>query len=237
MPSWVEALASTFLPAACGRCGLALGAGHRASVCRACWDAIIPHGGETCTFCGRPELGETGPCLVCRDTPPVWAAAASLGPYDGALRDLILLLKMGKRDELAIPLAGLLASTWSRCGWPLPDAVVPAPMHWWRRWRRGFNQAELLADALAKLLRTPVRPVLRRHGGMPQVGRSRSERLRLSSRGFSTRHAVHGSILLVDDVLTTGATAAACTRALVRAGAAEVRILTLARTPDPRSLS
>lgn len=237
MSSWGDALASTFLPAACGRCGLALGAGHRASVCRACWDAVLPHGGAMCPTCGRPELGEAGLCLVCRDTPPVWTAAASLGPYDGALRDLILLLKTGKRDELAGPLASLLAGTWTRSGWPLPDAVVPAPMHWWRRWRRGFNQAELLAGALATLLRAPMRPLLRRHGGSPQVGRSRSERLRLSSRGFSTRRPAHGSNLLVDDVLTTGATAAACTRALVRSGAAEVRILTLARTPDPRSLA
>lgn len=236
MPSWRDALASTFLPAACGRCGLALGAGHHASVCRACWDAVLPHGGQTCPLCGRPELGEAVPCLVCRDTPPVWAAAASLGPYDGALRDLILLLKMGKRDELAGPLARLLAGTWSGLGWPLPDAVVPAPMHWWRRWRRGFNQAELLAGALAGLLRAPLHPVLGRRRGLPQVGRSRSERLRLSSRGFSTGRPVRGSILLVDDVLTTGATAAACARALVRAGAAEVRVLTLARTPDPRSL-
>ena len=236
MPSWGDALASTFLPAVCGRCGLALGAGHRASVCATCWNAILPHGGEMCPTCGRPELAEAGPCLVCRDAPPVWTAAASLGPYDGALRDLVLLLKMGKRDELAGPLADLLVRTWRRSVWPLPDSVVPAPMHWWRRWRRGFNQAELLAGALANLLRAPLQPVLRRHGGLPQVGRSRSERLKLSSRGFSTRHSVHGSILLVDDVLTTGATAAACTRALLRAGAAEVRILTLARTPDPRSL-
>jgi ComF family protein len=236
MPSWGDALASTFLPAACGRCRLALGAGHRASVCRACWEAVLPHAGSTCPACGRPELGEAGPCLVCRDTPPVWTAAASFGPYDGALRDLILLLKMGKRDELAVPLARLLVGTWRSCGWPLPDAVVPAPMHWWRRWRRGFNQAGLLAGELAELLCAPAQPVVRRHGGLPQVGRSRSERLKLSSRGFSARRAVHGSILLVDDVLTTGATAMACTRALLRAGAVEVRILTLARTPDPRSL-
>lgn len=236
MPSWGNALASTFLPAVCGRCGLGLGGGHRASVCADCWATVLPHAGERCPACGRPELCEPGPCLVCRDSPPVWTAAASFGPYDGALRDLILLLKMGKRDELAGPLAELAATTWRGCGWPRPDLVVPAPMHWWRRWRRGFNQAERLADALAELLQAPGRPVLRRHGGSPQVGRSRSERLRLSSRRFSTSHAVRGSILLVDDVVTTGATAAACTRALVRAGAEEVRILTLARTPDPRSL-
>jgi ComF family protein len=126
---------------------------------------------------------------------------------------------------------------WVSTGWPRPDAVVGVPMHWWRRWRRGFNQAELLAHVLASRLGVLFATPLQRHAGAPQVGRARSERLRLSSRRFDVRRAIAGSILLVDDVLTTGATAAACTRALHRAGATEVRVLALARTPDPRSLA
>lgn len=206
-------------------------------MCTSCWESLVPHDAEICPLCGRPDLATPGPCLSCRDEPPVWKAAATAGPYSGVLRDLVLLLKQGHRDELAGPLGGLLERLWTRTGWPRPDAVVGVPMHWWRRWRRGFNQAELLARELAARLRVPHASPLRRHAGAPQVGRARSERLRLSSRRFDIAGAAARSILLVDDVLTTGATAAACTRALRRAGATEVRVLALARTPDPRSLA
>lgn len=188
-------------------------------------------------MCGRPDVTGSGPCLACVDAPPPWGAAASVGPYAGVLRDLVLLLKWGRRDELAAPLATLLEETWRAAGWPLPGAVIGVPMHWWRRWRRGFNQAGLLAEALSRRLGVRHLAPLRRHAGAPQVGQARSARLSLSSRRFAARAAVTGSILLVDDVLTTGATVVACTHTLRRAGAAEVRVLTLARTPDPRSFT
>jgi len=235
--SLASALASTFLPAACGRCGEPLGAGAAGGVCAACWQAVVQHEGEPCPRCGRPDLAVPGPCLACRDAPPPWDAAASVGPYAGILRDLVLLLKQGRRDELAAPLAALLEDAFRAAGWPLPAFVVGVPMHWWRRLQRGFNQAELLARELAARLGAPVRSPLRRGAGAPQVGQARSERLRLSSRRFAVARRAGGSILLVDDVVTTGATAAACTRALRHAGATEVRVLALARTPDPRSLA
>ncbi|HPW54719.1 MAG: ComF family protein [Thermoanaerobaculaceae bacterium] len=175
--------------------------------------------------------------MTCRDTPPPWTAAASFGPYAGALRDLVLLLKQGRRDELVAPLAGLLEKAFQSASWPLPAAIVGVPMHWWRRWRRGFNQAELLARELAVRLGIPVWAPLRRRTGATQVGQARSGRLRLSARGFAVTRPVKGSVVLVDDVLTTGATAAACTRALRSAGATEVRVLTLARTPAPGSFA
>lgn len=236
MASLVSVLAGTFLPAACGRCGAPLDERAAAGVCERCWRAIERHCGELCPRCGRPELATPGPCLGCRDAPPPWNAAHSVGPYAGPLRDLILLLKHGRRDELAPPLAGLLEETFRAAGWPQPAAVVAVPMHWWRRLRRGFNQAELLARALAARLGVPNCAPLRRRAAAPQVGRVRSDRLRLSARAFKVLRPVRGSVILVDDVLTTGATAAACTRTLRQAGASEVRILTLARTPEPRSL-
>lgn len=237
MPGLRHALLSTLLPARCGQCGETLGVGFSAGVCTSCWESIVPHDGEICPLCGRPDLAEPDPCLSCRDEPPIWKAAATLGPYSGVLRDLVLLLKQGHRDELAGPLGDLLAQLWASTGWPRPEAVVGVPMHWWRRWRRGFNQAELLARTLASRLGVLFTTPLRRHAGAPQVGRARSERLRLSSRRLVAKSSITGSILLVDDVLTTGATAAACTRALRRAGATDVRVLALARTPDPRSLA
>jgi ComF family protein len=145
----------------------------------------------------------------------------------------VLLFKGRGRDELAAPLSALLLSAARRAGWPLPDAVVAVPMTWIRRLRRGYNQAELLAHTVAREL--GVRPVhaLGRRGRGTQVGGARSDRLRLSAAAFPVRRLVTGRILLVDDVLTTGATAAACTRALKRAGADEIYVLTVARTPQP----
>jgi len=232
MASLAEALAQTFLPSTCATCGAALPwKGSRASVCAACWASLRPHGGPACPRCGEPGVEDEGPCLACRTDPPPWHAAASFGPYAGRLRDLVLLLKSGGRDELAQPLAGLLANAMADAGWPPPDAVVPVPMSGWRRLRRGYNQAELLARALARRIGAPLVPALGRRRGAAQVGRARTERLRLSSSAFPARRPLSGRALLIDDVLTTGATAAACSRSLAAAGASEIYVLTLARTP------
>jgi len=183
--------------------------------------------------CGNPEVEAEGPCLECRTAPPPWRAAASFGAYDGVLRELVLLFKSRGRDELAAPLAGLLLAAWRRAGWPRPDAVVAVPMTWVRRLRRGYNQAELLAHSLARELGAPLEHALHRRGRGTQVGGARSDRLRLSAAAFPVHRPVAGRVVLVDDVLTTGATAAACTRALKRAGAGDVYILTIAKTPQP----
>jgi ComF family protein len=165
--------------------------------------------------------------------PPPWCAAASFGAYEGTLRELVLLFKSRGRDELATPLAGLLLTAWQRAGWPMPDAVVAVPMRWARRLRRGYNQAELLARSLSRESGVPLVQPLRRRSRGTQVGGARGERLRLSAAAFPVRRPVTGCVVLVDDVLTTGATAAACTRALTRAGAGDVYVLTIARTPRP----
>ena len=230
----LEALTQTFLPSTCAICGAGLPwQGSRAGVCPTCWAGVVPHAGPTCAVCGNPEVEAEGPCLQCRTTPPPWRAAASFGPYDGALRELVLLFKRRGRDELAAPLTGLLLAAWRRAAWPRPNAVVAVPMTRFRRLRRGYNQAELLAQSLARELGVPFEHALRRRGRGTQVGGARSDRLRLSAAAFPVRRPVAGPVVLVDDVLTTGATAAACTRALKRAGAGAVYILTIAKTPQP----
>ncbi|MFI5142750.1 MAG: ComF family protein [Thermoanaerobaculales bacterium] len=232
MASLAEALAQTFLPSTCAACGDALPwQGSRAGVCAACWIAAAPHAGRLCPVCGETEVVEDGPCLACRNDPPRWRAAASFGPYSGRLRDLVLLLKTRGRDELAPPLAELLVAVARGAGWPHPDAVVAVPMAWWRRFRRGYNQAELIARVVSRRLGAPLLAPLGRRGGRSQVGLARSERLRLGAGAFPVRRRIRGRVYLVDDVLTTGATAAACSRALVAAGAAEVFVLTVATTP------
>lgn len=232
MACLAEALAYTFLPSTCATCGVALPwKGSRAGVCGACWASVAAHSGAPCPRCGEPDVAAAETCLACRTDPPPWLAAASFGPYAGRLRDLVLIFKNGGKDELDRPLAGFLVAALQDAGWPRPDAVVAVPMRAWRRLRRGYNQAELLARAVAGRLGAPLVPALRRRSGGPQVGRARAERLRLSSSAFAARRRASGRVLLVDDVFTTGATASACSRSLTAAGAAEIYVLTLARTP------
>ncbi|HMD70268.1 MAG TPA: ComF family protein [Bryobacteraceae bacterium] len=162
-------------------------------------------------------------------------AAYCFGAYEGVLRELIHLYKYGRVKTMARPLAGLLARALPRdeCF----DAVTPVPLHWRRLWSRGFNQAELLARAVARRSGIPMVPALRRmRSTAAQAGLSNSARRKnvaaafrvRRTRGFARKLAGR-RILLIDDVLTTGATAAACANALKRAGAARVALLTIAR--------
>jgi ComF family protein len=164
-----------------------------------------------------------------------FAAGASLGPYAGALRSAIHELKYRGRRRVAARLADALLGEPSVRALLAADAVlVPVPLHPRRKRERGFNQAEWLAAELAR--RVPVRlapaVLVRRKETAPQTGLSASAR-RANVRGaFAVRRRaqVDGRVVvLVDDVLTTGATALACAQALRQAGAAQVRLLTAAR--------
>jgi ComF family protein len=226
-----ETLAATFIPALCARCGGPLAwRGSRAGVCATCWSGVELYREPGCPCCGNPEVDSALPCLDCRDAPPAWRAATSCGPYRGALRDLVILFKARGGDDLDRPLADLLCARWRATGWQTPDLVTSVPIALLRRLRRGYNQAELLARRLAHQLDVDYTTTLRRRHGTAQLGRSRSARLRLRAAAFRPRRALAGSVLLVDDVLTTGATATACTHALLAAGADAVEVLTLART-------
>ena len=151
------------------------------------------------------------------------------GAYEGNLRSLIHLLKYAGMRPLARPLAARIATLLEAAG-PV-DLIVPAPLHWWRRYRRGFNQAELLAAEVSRLAGIPMAGVLRRRKAtQTQTGLTRQER-HLNVRGaFQVRRPwmVAGRrVALVDDVVTTGATADACAAALKGAGAARVVVLAL----------
>ena len=231
MATLAEALVQTFLPATCQLCRRSLPLqGSRGGVCASCWQQVHGFGNEWCPVCGAPDTA-LRPCLACREVPPPWFSAASYGSYEGRLKELIALLKSSRRDELAAPLAQLLETAWRRQSWPRPDHVVPVPIWWGRLLSRGFDQSALLAQSLAKLLDVPFSNVLRRRRAARQVGKGRADRLRLPANAFALRRPVSGKVLLVDDVLTTGATVAACSRHLAAGGADEVFVLTLARTP------
>lgn len=195
-----------------------LSAGHFCATCRTAFANPFP-------------LDESGRCALCRAGVQGFDAAYSFGAYEGRLRELIHLFKFEGVRTLAAPLAAFLAAACPRD--ERVDALVPMPLHWRRRWQRGFNQAGLLAAELGRRLGIPVLGAVRRvRATAPQSGLTNARRRANVARAFlpSRRCALRGlRLLLVDDVLTTGATAAACSRALRSAGAAYVAVLTLAR--------
>lgn len=209
----------------------------RIPVCRRCLAAPEPLSAEFfCVSCRTPfqnafPLDAEGRCALCRSGLRGFDAAYCFGAYEGVLRELIHLYKYARIKTLARPLGDLLAAA-------LPrdqefDAVVPVPLHWRRQWKRGFNQSELLARTIARRTGIPVVNALRRsQATMTQAGLSNTNRRRNVASAFRCKQAgaVAGKrILLIDDVMTTGSTAAACARVLKGAGARKVALLTVAR--------
>ena len=186
-----------------------------------------------CSSCRTPfqnafPLDANGRCALCRSGLRGFDAAYSFGTYEGVLRKLIHLYKYGKVKTLARPLSGLLAQALPRD--EAFDAAVPVPLYWRRRLQRGFNQAELLARGLSRRTGIPVVRALGRLRPTPaQAGLSNSARRQNVSQAFRARGVQGKRILLIDDVMTTGATAASCAAALKQAGARRVSLLTVAR--------
>lgn len=192
----------------------------------------------TCMVCLEP--GEDF-CLACRDLirpvdaghelPATIAAAVAVGLHEGPLRDAVLRLKYSYRDGLARPLAELCADVLARQAWSAGlQGVCPVPMHPWRQFVRGYNQAELLAEELARRLKLPLLRLLCRTRYLrPQVGQSSAQR-RDAIRGsmaIRRRTASPERLLIVDDVRTTGATLEEAGRALREAGAVQVYAATV----------
>ncbi|MCY3968806.1 MAG: phosphoribosyltransferase family protein [Acidobacteria bacterium] len=209
-------------------------------------DLLLP---RVCLACPAPARRELSLCPDCHrllEPPPGGAAAGGrlegcdaffwLWAYQPPIDRVILGLKHQRLDYLGRHIAAEAIAT---LGIKLRRAelIVPMPMHWRRRLVRGRNHAESIARPLAAQLERRLRPVLRRRAlGRPQVGRSRRQRLANPDVAFHCHRPdeVHDRVvLLVDDVVTTGATAGRAARCLRAAGAAEVIVFVPARTPDP----
>jgi ComF family protein len=159
-------------------------------------------------------------------------AVYSYGSYEGTLRQLVHLFKYSGVRPLARPFGRFMIQALPRDA--SFDFIVPMPLHWFKQWQRGFNQADLLAREIGKKWGVPVRPVIRRRRATsPQAGLTNAKRRANVQGAFRIARGkpLQGMrVLLVDDVVTTGATASACARVLKRAGAAHVALLALART-------
>ncbi|OYU76637.1 MAG: amidophosphoribosyltransferase [Alphaproteobacteria bacterium PA3] len=204
------------------------------------WRALDFLYGPGCERCGFPIHEATGPdilCPICLAQPPLYNRARAALAYDDLSKPLVLNLKHGGRKD------GLRAfAAWMLEAAPFvteADQILPVPLHWSRLWQRGYNQAGWLAQALAQRVARPFNPLLlqRKRATPSQNGLSASGRKRNVTGAFQVSQPVAGrSIVLVDDVMTTGATLQACTAALLRAGAVRVDCVALARVVRPTKL-
>lgn len=223
------------LPPRCSGCGSIVD--QVDTFCAECWKNIEFLGPGGCEQCGQPlEATDAGLCAACLARPPRMQRMRAAVVYDDVSRAIVLRFKYGRKVALAKAMARYMAPLIGL----LPDGsvLVPVPLHRRRLWQRGFNQSALLARELSRRLGAPTDPqLLKRIKPTPPLqGMSRQQRRRTVAGAF--RVAPHAdvagrTIVLVDDVLTTGSTANACARVLQRAGAARVEFISWARVVRP----
>ena len=231
----VDPVLAVVFPSRCPVCASHVARPTVGPLCEACWRDLPRHRSALCA-CGFPLRGAIfGACGRCRRGLPSFARGFSLGPYEGGLRVALHELKYRGRRRVAARLAeAVLAEAGSAPVLADGTVLVPVPLHPRRRRERGFNQAELLAAELAKRagLQVASGALVRRIDTPSQTGLSAAARRANMAGAFAVRGRAQVAghvVVLVDDVLTTGATARACARALLQAGATEIRLLTAAR--------
>jgi ComF family protein len=225
-------------PPRCPLCGEGLSA--QSGLCASCWSELAIPGEPCCSLCQRPfpdGMADGAICAPCLASPPTHDGVAAGTLYNDASRRLVLAFKHGHRIALAPMMARLMAARLDFVddSW----VIVPVPLHRWRLWRRGFNQAALLGREIARtrhtgvivdaLLRPKATPSL---GGLGRKARARALAGSIKVNPGRLERLRGAQIILVDDVLTSGATSEACVSALKRAGAKKVVICCFARVMD-----
>jgi len=226
------------LPPRCAGCGDIISEVH--GFCGDCWPKLEFLGAGGCITCGIPlESTEAGQCAACLAQPPIIARTRAAVSYGDIPRSIAIRLKYGRKVALARTMARFMAPLIDK---DLDDLLlVPVPLHRWRLWGRGFNQSALVAKTLSRALGIAADPfaLSRTRATPPLKAMSMAERRRTVGGAFAVpdKSRVAGkTIILVDDVLTTGSTAEACARSLKRAGAARIELVAWARVIRPRRL-
>ena len=219
-----------FFPSRCPVCNERSDNHSHNPLCGRCWSAITRYEGPACSVCGLPTVSPyTRICGACLDNKPPFDKIHYFGIYEGPLKESIHLLKFQGVRRLSIPLAGLISSL-------ITDkyaAIIPVPLHTSKLREREFNQTALLGRHLSKALSTPLflNALSKNRETKLQTDVSGKERRDNLSGAFSASKEISGaSILLVDDVITTGATVAECSKVLKKAGALKIDVAALARS-------
>lgn len=223
-------------PARCLACGIETGVDNM--LCQNCWPEAYFIAGNLCLTCGVPLQGpaeETDLCESCYAHPAIWGRGRAVGLYEGPLRRMVLSLKHADRQDIAQHMARWMLGvedgmiTAQTC-------LVPVPLHWSRMLKRRFNQSVLIANAIARERAVRVIPdglqrvrATKQQKDMPRADRFENQRDAIRPHPNRTKMIRGKPILLIDDVMTTGATLSACAEACFQAGAASVNVLVFAR--------
>jgi len=240
VPAAIAPVVDLFFPPRCPLCGAPLA--EQGGLCAACWGELAIPGEPCCARCQRPfgdGVPEGAVCAPCLAEPPAHDGIAAATLYNEPARRLVLAFKRGGRVALAPFLGRLIAARLTQPGLPAVGPgwlVVPVPLHRWRLWTRGFNQSALLGAAIARrsgarllvdgLERRKATPVLGQLGARARAAALAGAIAANPRRAAQLRGA---DVVLVDDVLTSGATSAACVRVLKRAGAKRVVVACFSR--------
>lgn len=225
-------------PPICQHCSASQPAGHPQAFCETCVKQLNQLLGDQCPRCAArfPKVSPNAiDCHLCQDDDYAFSHTMAWGPYESALRSIVLFIKEQRNESLAHHIGLHFARQFEKQLLQCPiDAIVPVPLHWTRRLWRGYNQAEVLAKSIAHHLHKPYRRswLWRRLQTPLQASVTPTQRrmnLRQAMTAHIPKHFQGHHVLLIDDVMTTGATADACARALLAAGAGSVKIAVLAR--------
>lgn len=236
MKTWLKRSLNLLLPPLCSVCKTPVNDPQK--LCAACWAQLSFIQKPLCVLCGYPfeyEMGEGEKCTFCLDHPPSYTHMRSAFYYDGVIKKLLMGFKHGDRIDYLPLLTRWLKAVYDDDPELCADLIIPVPIHRSRLIKRRYNQAALLSSALSKALKIPSSSsaLTRNRMTPPQTG-SRGERLLNVKKAFAVDERdlviLKGkTILVIDDVVTTGATIEACAAALNKAGAKNVKAISLAR--------
>ena len=228
LPIVLQGAIDLIVPASCWICE-ALVAGRRGAFCESCEGKLTADPHDVCPRCAStlsPLVAQIGHCPHCRNEAFAFERVVRLGPYGGILREAILRMKHSFGEAFADSLAELAAPVLrDKLQGQKVDGVIPVPLHWWKRWRRGYNQSEISARAIARAMKLPLltRVLFRTKWTEQQtVAQDRRQNVRgCFSAGHESamRRLAGRTVILVDDVLTSGATADEAARVLQTFGA------------------